>query len=154
MNRSSRIKKFARGKSFTLLLVLVVVIILFQLLNKNFLSADNIRNILIAASLSGTLAVGIGCLLIAGNTGPVSRRRRLHGWAYYGRAPEYRSRLGPVAAHRLRLRSSRRKHKRHILHKVQHDAVYIDAGHGFRLERPQQYRDRWPEYCCFESGFS
>lgn len=60
------IKKFTRSKSFTLLTVLIAVIILFAVLNKNFLSIDNIRNILIAASLSGTLTVGIGCLLIAG----------------------------------------------------------------------------------------
>jgi len=60
------IRKFAREKGFALLLVLIAVITLFQIINKHYLSVNNIRNILIAASLSGTLAVGIGCMLIAG----------------------------------------------------------------------------------------
>jgi ribose transport system permease protein len=66
MKNSSLIKKFVKERSFTLLLVLAAIIVTFQLVNKNYLSSDNIRNILNAASLSGTLAVGIGCILILG----------------------------------------------------------------------------------------
>ena len=61
--KNNVIKKFVKERSFTLLLVLIAFIVMFQLINKNYLSSDNIRNILNAASLSGTLAVGIGCIL-------------------------------------------------------------------------------------------
>lgn len=66
MRNNNFIKKLVRERSFTLFLVLIAVIIVFQLANRNYLSSDNIRNILNAASLSGTLAVGIGCILILG----------------------------------------------------------------------------------------
>jgi ribose transport system permease protein len=66
MNKNSFVKKFLRERSFTLLIVLIVITVIFQLSNNNYMSSDNIRNILNAASLSGTLAVGMGCLLILG----------------------------------------------------------------------------------------
>ena len=66
MKSNPFIKKFVKDRSFTLLIVLVAIIIIFQIVNKNYMSPDNIRNILNAASLSGTLAVGMGCLLILG----------------------------------------------------------------------------------------
>ncbi len=66
MKSNTFIKKFVKDRSFTLLIVLIAIIIIFQLVNKNYMSSDNFRNILNAASLSGTLAVGMGCLLILG----------------------------------------------------------------------------------------
>lgn len=63
---NSFIKKLAKERSFTLLLVLIAIITIFQVANGNYMTPDNIRNILSAASLSGTLAVGIGCILILG----------------------------------------------------------------------------------------
>ena len=66
MKSNPFIKKFVRDRSFTLLIVLIAIVIILQLVNKNYMTSDNIRNILNAASLSGTLAVGMGCLLILG----------------------------------------------------------------------------------------
>lgn len=63
---NSFIKKLVKERSFTLLLVLIAIITIFQVANGNYMTPDNIRNILSAASLSGTLAVGIGCILILG----------------------------------------------------------------------------------------
>lgn len=60
------VRRFISGKSFTLIIVWVIVVILFWRLNKNYLSMDNIRNIFNAAFLSGTIAVGMSCLLISG----------------------------------------------------------------------------------------
>ena len=61
------VKRIFRAKIFTLIIVLVVIILFFFVMNKNYLASDNIRNILNAASLTGTLAVGIACILISGN---------------------------------------------------------------------------------------
>ena len=58
--------KITRAKSFTLILVWIAVLIFFRLINPNYLSWQNIKNILYATSLAGTLAVGIGCRLISG----------------------------------------------------------------------------------------
>jgi ribose transport system permease protein len=59
-------KRVLRAKSIPLILVIAVVVIVFFTINRNYLSLDNIRGIMIAMSLSGTIAVGIGCLLIGG----------------------------------------------------------------------------------------
>ena len=45
----------------------VLIIIIFQLCEKRYLSADNIRNILYSVSVTGVLMVGIANLLISGN---------------------------------------------------------------------------------------
>ena len=62
----SSIRKITSDKKFTLVIVLVVVILLFQILNKNYLSLDNIRNILTSAAVVGMLSVGMSCILISG----------------------------------------------------------------------------------------
>lgn len=67
MKQSSFFNKYIKSKYFTLILVWVVILIVFQFINKNYLSTANIKNILYATSLSGTLAVGIGCMLISGS---------------------------------------------------------------------------------------
>ena len=66
MENQSGIKKITNSKGFTLVVIMAVIIIGFWLVNKNYLSDDNIRNILNAASLSGTIAIGMACLLLAG----------------------------------------------------------------------------------------
>ena len=76
MESKNGIKKILSGKNFTLIIVWAVIVILFWIINKNYLSLDNIRNIFNSAFVSGTIAVGMACLLIsgqidlsAGNTG-------------------------------------------------------------------------------------
>ena len=63
---SSGIKKAFASKNVTLAFVLLAVIALFRILNPYYLSGDNIGSILNTMSLAGTLAVGLGCLLISG----------------------------------------------------------------------------------------
>ena len=76
MEKQSGIRKLLSSKEFTLVIVWVVVLIIFWLINRNYLSIDNIRNIFNSAFAMGTIAVGMSCLLIsgqidlsAGNTG-------------------------------------------------------------------------------------
>ncbi len=53
-------------KEFTLILFLIAVIYVFWLINPNFLSQNNVKGILNSAFAMGTLAIGIGCLMISG----------------------------------------------------------------------------------------
>lgn len=66
MENQSKIKRIVGGKSFSLIVIWVAIIVLFTIINKNYVSTDNIRNILNAASLSGTIAIGMSMLLISG----------------------------------------------------------------------------------------
>ena len=63
----NRLKGFLKSKNFTLLIVIAAVIVVCQCVNPGYLSGDNIKAILYSTSLAGTLAVGIGCILISGN---------------------------------------------------------------------------------------
>ncbi len=59
-------KRLNVSKSLMLLLVMAALVVVFYLINNAYLSADNIRTILTSASLSGTIAVGMGLLIISG----------------------------------------------------------------------------------------
>jgi ribose transport system permease protein len=50
----------------TLVLVAIAVVVFFYLMNPNYLSIENIRGIMHAASLTGVLAIGMSCLIIGG----------------------------------------------------------------------------------------
>ena len=67
MEKTSFFKKFTKSKSFTLLIVLILILVVFSILNKNYFTTSNLRNIMYSASLAGTLAIGVGCILISGN---------------------------------------------------------------------------------------
>lgn len=64
--KKSLLQSFVKSKSFTLILVWIAILAVFQILQPSYLGIQNIKNILYATSLSGTLAVGIGCVLISG----------------------------------------------------------------------------------------
>jgi ribose transport system permease protein len=66
MEKNNTFKRIIGGKNFTLIIVWAVVVLIFFLINKNYLSLDNIRNIFNSAFISGTIAVGMACLLISG----------------------------------------------------------------------------------------
>ncbi len=66
MEITSKVKKLIHSKSFALMIVLAIVLVLFQILSNNFLTKENIRNILYSASLAGTIGVGLSCILISG----------------------------------------------------------------------------------------
>jgi len=63
---NSRFKQILGIKSISLILVVIVVIAFFYFMNNNYLGIGNVRGILNAISLSGTIAVGMACLLIGG----------------------------------------------------------------------------------------
>lgn len=63
----NKLKGFIKSKNFTLLIVIAIVVIVCQSINPSYLSGDNIKAIIYSTSLAGTLAVGIGCILISGN---------------------------------------------------------------------------------------
>lgn len=56
-----------RSEKLTLLLALVAILIVFQCLNKNYLTRNNIINILLSMSISGLVAVGETYLAVAGH---------------------------------------------------------------------------------------
>ena len=60
------LKSIIHVKELTLLVVWAVFVLVFWLINQNYLSLGNIRNIFNSAFVMGTLAVGIACLLISG----------------------------------------------------------------------------------------
>lgn len=66
MTKVSPLKNFFKSKNMTLILVWIAIIIVFRIINPHYLTWQNIKNILYATSLSGTLAVGIGCMLLSG----------------------------------------------------------------------------------------
>lgn len=66
MKRSNVFRSISGSKSFLLIIVTLVLVVAFYLINRAYLSGDNIRTIFTSASLSGTIAVGMGLLLISG----------------------------------------------------------------------------------------
>jgi ribose/xylose/arabinose/galactoside ABC-type transport system permease subunit len=66
MRDKNLLKRLAGNSDFTLLVTLIVVLAVFQIINPNYLSLGNIRNIFNQAFIMGTLAVGLGTLLICG----------------------------------------------------------------------------------------
>lgn len=66
MNDKKTRKLHISGDKLVLICAIIAVFILFTALNKNFLSFQNIVNILVAASLVGMVAIGHTYLIIAG----------------------------------------------------------------------------------------
>ena len=66
MKAKSLINKILRNKTFILLLITIAVILIYRLLNKNFLSSNSIMALLTSASVTGVLAIGLACLFISG----------------------------------------------------------------------------------------
>lgn len=67
MEKTSKLKSLLGGKSVILFVILVVVVAIFQIINKNYLSGTNILGILSTSTTSGTIVIGMACLLISGN---------------------------------------------------------------------------------------
>jgi len=62
-----RIRHILKSKEMILVLISIVIIIIFRLVNPNFLSVGSLSGIMQAMSLTGIIAVGIGTLLIGGS---------------------------------------------------------------------------------------
>ena len=66
MRARKSINSILGNKIVILVLITVVAIILYQILNRHFLSANSIMALLTNASVCGVLAVGLACLFISG----------------------------------------------------------------------------------------
>ena len=66
---SSFIKRLTRTKAFSLACITVVIFIFFTAMNPNFLAIENLNGIMNACSLSGTVAIGMACLMMSGSMG-------------------------------------------------------------------------------------
>jgi ribose transport system permease protein len=66
MKQASFLRRTARSKYVALLAVTVVLAAVFTIIKPDYIGVDNIKNIMVAMSFTGTLAVGMTMLLIAG----------------------------------------------------------------------------------------
>ncbi len=62
-----RIKHILKSKEMLLVLISIIIIVVFRLVNPNFLSGGSLSGIMQAMSITGIIAVGIGSLLIGGS---------------------------------------------------------------------------------------
>jgi len=67
MKKNSALTRFLGSKNLPILIVLIIVFVVATSINKNYASRDNIKMILFSCALSGTLAVGLGCIIISGS---------------------------------------------------------------------------------------
>lgn len=65
MKKENKIVRMIGGDKLVLIIATIIIFILFNTLNKNFLSVTNMINILVAASLVGIVAIGHTYLIIA-----------------------------------------------------------------------------------------
>ena len=66
MEKSNVLKRITGNKTFTLAAVWVAVIIMFSVINRNYLTLGNIKNMFNTAFNTGMLAIGLSCLLLSG----------------------------------------------------------------------------------------
>lgn len=66
MNRSQRMKQTLKSKEMLLVLITLAVVLLFYIINRNYLSLGSLQGMMKAMSITGIMAVGIGCLFIGG----------------------------------------------------------------------------------------
>jgi len=66
MDINKTIKKLTGNKIFTLIVVWIVVMAAFTIINRNYFTLGNIKNMFNTAFNTGMLAIGLTCLLISG----------------------------------------------------------------------------------------
>ena len=66
MKKELLIKRIFRKKQIVLVLILIAVILVFYLLNPNYLGINNLRGVMHSMSITGIMAVGMSCLFIGG----------------------------------------------------------------------------------------
>jgi ribose transport system permease protein len=67
MQNKSILKKLIRKKEFGLFLILILIVLIFSLLKKEYFSLGNLTTILYMCALAGPLMIGFGALMISGN---------------------------------------------------------------------------------------
>ena len=66
MKKSSPIRRIVGNKTFTLVVVWVAILVMFTIINGNYFTLRNIKNMFNTAFNTGMLAIGLSCLLISG----------------------------------------------------------------------------------------
>ena len=66
MDNKKPIKKLLGNKTVTLVVVWIAVLIMFTIINSNYIKPVNIKNMFNTAFNTGMLAIGLSCLLISG----------------------------------------------------------------------------------------
>lgn len=66
LNSNARIKRMLKSKEMLLILITIAVILLFYIINRNYLSLGSLQGTMQAMSITGIMAVGVSCLLIGG----------------------------------------------------------------------------------------
>jgi ribose transport system permease protein len=64
---SSKAKGIVGSKGFSLVVITVILMAFFQIMNSNYLSVNNLKGMMNACSLTGTITVGMACLLMSGS---------------------------------------------------------------------------------------
>jgi ribose transport system permease protein len=64
--KSSFLKRTARSKYAALIVVTIILAAMFSIIKPDYLGVDNLKNIMAAMSFTGTLAVGMTLLILAG----------------------------------------------------------------------------------------
>ncbi|MDR0905553.1 MAG: ABC transporter permease [Oscillospiraceae bacterium] len=60
-------KSFIKSKGMTLLIVTAIVFIFFTVMNRKYVSWNNLRGIMYSMSLTGTITCGMACLMMSGS---------------------------------------------------------------------------------------
>ena len=68
MNEKKKITSIIGGDKIVLIVAIIAVFTLFTALNKNFMTMQNMINLLVASSLVGMVAIGHTYLIIAKRT--------------------------------------------------------------------------------------
>jgi ribose transport system permease protein len=66
MRKQSTLKRLSSNKNLSLVVIMAVIIVFFEIMNPGYLGKSNILILLKSTSLTGIIGVGVGCLLISG----------------------------------------------------------------------------------------
>ena len=74
-----RIKRVLKSKEMLLVIITLAIVLLFTIINSNFISMGNLRGAMQSMSITGIMAVGISCLFIGGGIDLASSMECLFG---------------------------------------------------------------------------
>ncbi|MDR2357715.1 MAG: ABC transporter permease [Oscillospiraceae bacterium] len=84
MGNDRSLRRVIKSKNTVLIAILAAVVLMFYLLNSNYLSGDNLRGVMQSMSITGIMAVGAACLLIGGGIDLATSMEALFGGVLCG----------------------------------------------------------------------
>jgi ribose transport system permease protein len=84
MGSNQSLRRVIKSKNTILTVILIAIVLMFYLLNNNYLSGDNIRGVMQSMSITGIMAVGAACLLIGGGIDLATSMEALFGGVLCG----------------------------------------------------------------------